>query len=293
MIVRKISRLSLRFGRETSDGLWVNGAMRMIPCGILFIISSISMSSSSMAQTYLSRIQIASARRIESKPVDPYMSDLEERILLQRLREALSVSPAVNTLRALPIAFAENLPLVIDEQALEEIGLTADQEFDFEEGAEGRPIGANLRWILRQLDLTFVISHAKVVITTQDAAEAMPAIRIYDVTPLLSVWQQNGQSVIDPTSLLETIQTSVQADTWESMGGPSSISPIVVRSRCLLVVSAPTTVHLDVDQLLNQLDRTSASFVNSRPQKSVPIAPLPKCYLPSGSGELPIFGGMF
>lgn len=258
---------------------------------LLLVLSGVAACSPLFAQSIAFEGQLANAGRIESRVVDPYMTDVEERLILQRLQRPFLISPSVNTLRALPIAFKGYLPVVIDERSLDEMGISSDSKFDLGPESEARSAGANLLWLLRPFHLTFIIRQAKLVITTHEASEFMRAVRVYDVTPLLSVQVQNGRSAVDTVPLEETIQHSLQPDTWERLGGPSTLVATIVRSRCLFVVSAPTLVHLELDQLLNQMNSAGGRLVHSSekgPQVDAASGVQPS---PSQPYRLPVFYG--
>ena len=245
------------------------------------------------AQSITAEFRNATAPRIESHPVDPYMSDAEEQTILRRLQEHRYIPPTVRTLGALPSTLLRDLTVVIDNRSLEEIGFNSDAEFEHDEGAETMSLGANLIRILRHLDLTFLIRHGRIEILTEDEAAKDYPKRIYDITPLLSIKRQNGRAEVNTDSIVEGIQSLIQPDNWEPMGGAGTIVPLVVRSRCLLVVSASTTMHLEVDQLLNQIDRISVRPGEAPLMKrhvDVSNAMLPVVKKPT---SLPVFGGVF
>jgi hypothetical protein len=149
---------------------------------------------------------------------------------------------------------------------------------------------------LERIDLTILIRHSRLEVTTREAAEVKPQLRIYDITPLLTVQQQNGRSEVDTTSLVDSIQISVRPDTWEQLGGPATIATQVIRSRCLLVVSAPTVVHLELDQLLNQMDRASARSAAASSRNSGDLnrgSSVSASSLIPQTKALPMFGGVF
>lgn len=104
---------------------------------------------------------------------------------------------------------------------------------------------------LRVLDLTLMIRHGHVVITTEYAAEEDLATRIYDVTPLLGP----GKSPDDLQRVIGMIETTIDCDTWEALGGNSTLVPLQVRDRSWLVVSTMTVTHWKIQRLLDQLNQ--------------------------------------
>ena len=62
-----------------------------------------------------------------------------------------------------------------------------------------------------------------------------------------------GGSIADFDSLMELIQTTVVPDTWEALGGPSTMSPYP--ANLSLVISTTSEVHDQITQLLESLRR--------------------------------------
>lgn len=214
-----------------------------------------------------------------SYPSDPLMTGHQEQQLLDALHREYrfswgrktSVSEIADDLREL-------FPVLVDQRAIEEIGLdvriAADSPLWFSkvesqtEGQEKDPkrwwrpaqqalsirrpsIAVDLISRLRVLDLTLMIRHGHVVITTEYAAEEDLATRIYDVTPLLGP----GKSPDDLQRVSVMIETTIDCDTWESLGGSSTINLLQVRERSWLVVSAMTITHWKIQRLLDRLNQ--------------------------------------
>ncbi|MCS7465063.1 hypothetical protein NZK35_00055 [Stieleria sp. ICT_E10.1] len=187
---------------------------------------------------------------------------------------------------------SEQVPVLLDRRALEEIGIDPDAEigagvmthqhagspdrngererwWQRDEAAviEGRPsLIVDVLSRLKDLYLTLMIVRGQVIITTVEAAEDDLATRIYDVTPLINMvprapWESvRPSNAIAETSpdfdtLLETIQTSLDADTWERLGGNSTIVPSTIRERHWIVVSTTTMTHWKMQRLLDRLNQ--------------------------------------
>lgn len=123
---------------------------------------------------------------------------------------------------------------------------------------------------LQDLYLTIVILHGQLVITTVEAAEDELPTRIYDVTPLvnqvrylgygnrINAYEHSGnqvdESVADFDSLMNLIETAVTPDTWEAMGGNSTIAAVTIRDRHWLVISTTSITHWKIQRLLDRLN---------------------------------------
>lgn len=65
--------------------------------------------------------------------------------------------------------------------------------------------------------------------------------------------QAGGGAIADFDSLMELIQTTIDPDTWEALGGPSTMAPY--RANLSLVISTTTDVHEQISDLLASLRR--------------------------------------
>ncbi|MEM6473044.1 MAG: hypothetical protein AAF802_26015, partial [Planctomycetota bacterium] len=115
--------------------------------------------------------------------------------------------------------------------------------------SSGLSLSAALLNRLESEDLTLVIQRNQIVVTSIETAEDICPIRIYDVTPLLPADGEYDGSIED------FIELHVVPDTWEALGGNSTMSVRTIRDRTWLIVATPTTVHWKVQALLNRLNR--------------------------------------
>ncbi len=150
------------------------------------------------------------------------------------------------------LADLSDVSIVIDARALEEIGLTADTPM----GPLGLRIknarlGSILRLILRQFDLTYMVRDEALQITTAEAAEQNLINRIYFL-------EGTGFPLGDFESVADAIQTTIVSDTWEALGGPSTMAPITngAGNRPAIIISTTSEVHDDIGALFSSLRRT-------------------------------------
>jgi hypothetical protein len=141
---------------------------------------------------------------------------------------------------------ALDVPIKIDGASMEELGLTVDVPVH----AHMKDVTAHSLFsgLLRDHGLTFTIRHECLEVTSIDAAEVNPLSRIYWLDGL-------GVYNSDLDSLTQLIQTSIQPDTWEALGGPSTMAPIRFHqpNRCGMVISTTLSVHDEVSNLLENL----------------------------------------
>lgn len=131
-----------------------------------------------------------------------------------------------------------DIPILVDRKALEEIGLTADTPVNIT--LEHVSLRSFLRLMLRDLELTYMVKDEVLQITTLEAAEQNLETRMYHLPELLS-------SKTD--KVVEALQSAVEPDTWEVLGGPSTINSI----NHVLIVSTRSDVHQQVYDFLDTL----------------------------------------
>lgn len=231
--------------------------------------------------------------QIASFPCDPMMNAKRENEILLALGKETPFGWGPKTpLNEMVSDLSLHFPVILDVHALEEIGLEADVAVGFGLMINGREVSPKrevkkAKWWqqdgggrtgerpklvvdllnrISNLDLTLVIRHGQVMITTIEAAEDNLATRIYDVTPLVSyetrpAWQTarmapgTAEAYADFDSLMNIIETSIDADTWEALGGNSTMIPSPIRGRNWLVISTTSVTHWKVQRLLDRMNQ--------------------------------------
>ena len=97
-----------------------------------------------------------------------------------------------------------DIPIKLDARALDDIGVGADAPLTA--NLKGVSLHAGLQVLLGQLDLTYSIENEVLTITTREAAESHPELRVYDVAALL----QDGE---DAATLVGMLQAAMQPET--------------------------------------------------------------------------------
>lgn len=147
------------------------------------------------------------------------------------------------------VSLMHKLQIGIDTRALEDIGLSKDVPVY----CDMRKIKLidQLRFLLGPSDLAFTIRNNVLVITTQEDAQTEDQMiaRLYllDGTGLAGT--------IDVTSL---IQSTVDPQAWESLGGPCTmwVGADEESGRLQMVIEANLDVHFAVDELLETLRKS-------------------------------------
>ncbi|TWU31751.1 sigma-70 family RNA polymerase sigma factor [Novipirellula artificiosorum] len=138
----------------------------------------------------------------------------------QRIEQALSQSVQFDFFdmplkeAVMKISQDHAIPMLVDDRALEEIGLSVDTPIDL--SISHVSLASALNLMLNSNDLTYTVDNEVVTITTKEADESQhPLLRIY-WTGELGLQASSGSA--------QLIQTLIEPDSWEVMGGTGTIS---------------------------------------------------------------------
>lgn len=180
---------------------------------------------------------------------EPRPRDREARIE-EALREKCDFEfahiPLVDALNSL--AERRHVQLSIDHQAL--VGKGFDLETRITRSAKGLSYKAALELLLDERDLTYVICHEVLLITTKTEAENMLITKVYPVFDLV-VSPANGsgnRTGFDFDSLIENITTGIEPTSWDEVGGPGAIQSFT--NSAALVISQRPEVHDEIAEFL-------------------------------------------
>ena len=150
----------------------------------------------------------------------------------------------------------------LDEKALEEAGVAVDTPLTCQ--LKFLSVRSALRWMLSELDLTAVVRHDKLLITTTAAAENIADVVIYPVEDLIlppaSVRQPGRHYQPDYDSLIEAIVSTIAPTRWREQTGPAPLHPY----HGTLIVPQTQDVHADIATLLAQLRDTRLTIRAAR-----------------------------
>ncbi|WP_197168117.1 RNA polymerase sigma factor [Neorhodopirellula pilleata] len=141
------------------------------------------------------------------------------------------------------------VPIMIDKPALENFGLTADVPIDFV--SNQLPARSVLKQIFQDLDLAYSYQNGMIVIGTDESVQSRLLSRIYFL-------EGTGLPRGDYEEALSLIQTSIQPNVWEALGGPGSIAPIGDgrSGRPSILVTSTISVHDEIALLLEALRKS-------------------------------------
>ena len=147
-----------------------------------------------------------------------------------------------------------NIPIVIDRNAFEEIGISHDQKVSV--NIENASLKHVLEVALKEIDATYLIKGNTIHVTTIEAAEANLAARVYQIPASM---QNNA------TKFVEALTNAIQPNFWEFLGGPGTVTAVGDK----LVVSATERVHNDIIDFLKQFTTTQAVRVEVNGDEAV------------------------
>ena len=141
------------------------------------------------------------------------------------------------------------LKLELDDKGLKEAGIEADIAIH-RVGTKDISLGSSLRVMLRPLHLCPVVTpEGAVLVTTQEAANAMLSVKLYHVQDLIAAKDDLGEENVDYETLIETLQSTVRPQSWDMVGGPGSIKGL----QGALIVSQSQEVQQEIFSLLEAL----------------------------------------
>lgn len=149
------------------------------------------------------------------------------------------------------------IPVQIDQRALDDVGIGSDTPITFRSG--GISLRSALGLLLKNLDLTYIVQDEVLLITAQERAEMELTTVLYPVNDLVRFRDSEGKPWADFDTLIETITTTVAPTTWDEVGGPGSIAPMEYANSDVIVLSQTQEVHRQIASLLEKLRAIAAA----------------------------------
>ncbi|MEM6692259.1 MAG: sigma-70 family RNA polymerase sigma factor, partial [Planctomycetota bacterium] len=193
-----------------------------------------------------------------------------------RLREKLNKTVSFNFVELAlfdalrEISLEVDMPILLDEIALGDLGIDPLEPITFSlSNCSARDF---LDSILAPLELALSVQSSVLRVTTADEAESQAFIRIYFLEGV------GDGSADDLDSITGLIETTIHSDTWEALGGQSTIAPFVISGeRPALIVSTTMRTHREIEKLLAPLRQTPSSKKDSTslPSRNLSEKPSP------------------
>ena len=201
-----------------------------------------------------------------------------------RIRAVLNSPTTVNfkeaSLREVAAYFSalHKISVKLEFHALEDVAMSPDAGLVTAE-LSGVSLRSALRIILGELDLTYVIRDEILMITTREEAELQLATKLYPVGDLVGYKDPSGQSWSDFDTLIELINSTVEPESWEEVGGPGAISPIQFQGTDVICIRQTDEVHDEIAKLLARM----REMAGRRDGEEPPVRERP-AYYPGMSG---------
>lgn len=177
------------------------------------------------------------------EPLFPHISDAEA-VIHRKLNEKTAVSfeemPLSDSLRV--IAKTSNIPIILDQDSIEEVGLDADVMVTLE--ITNTPLGSVLKNLLEPLELTYFIKDDVLKITTNEGCGFL-VTGIYPVSDLVT------DDIDSWKELVQLVQGEVDG-LWEELDGQGG-AILMSRGTKSLIVRQSIPAHEDIHQLLTFL----------------------------------------
>jgi hypothetical protein len=209
-----------------------------------------------------------------------------------RLRERLAVEIAWHApgaeLRDLPGLFQRQLevPLQIDERALADAAIDIDSDLPIT--LPGRPADAILAQLLAPLNCGWVIERDYILITTKEVQATRLSTRVYAVRDLVRCRDEAGDTVEDVDSLLDSLESTVQPESWRNSGsGEGTMEYLPVAGA--LIIGQTEAVHAELGRTIDALRRARQDQRELPPLKTPTQIPGPK-QRPFVGSPVPVVG---
>jgi alpha-2-macroglobulin len=200
---------------------------------------------------------MSSDRRPERREVGVVLAgpgaDPEEQRIETILDTLVSVTfqdtPLEEVARA--ITREHNITVRVNHRALEDVGLSANEPVSVD--VRNLTLRSAMRLILEPLDLTYVLRHESLTITTPEDAESQLTAVLYPVTDLARYRDPEGTVWSDYDTLIGTITSTVMPDSWEDVGGAGYVDGMRYQDTDVLIVAQRQDAHEHIASLLETL----------------------------------------
>ncbi len=165
------------------------------------------------------------------------------------------------------LADIHEINLIIDDQALEEEGLTADDDVDIV--LSGITLGSALDLLLERYDLTYVIEDEVLKVTSQKRAEGKVSTQAYDVSSLVGT----GGSAAEVAMVVERLIEEAPPRRVPAKEGEAAELPLpkprVIPFQNRLLVKASAADLKRVEEILDLMWRDNSFWKKEQESRSI------------------------
>jgi hypothetical protein len=165
--------------------------------------------------------------------------------------------------------------ILVDQPALEEEGVTLDTPVTAH--LKDAQLGRGLNRILEQYNLTYLVTHGVILITSQLESGNSLVFQVYPVADLVWRGEPNGEQVIDFEPLVKTLQEAIFPNSWSCVGGAGTVQPFV--PSLSLAINQTRAAHEGIPKVLASLRKARLVTDQSKPSTVAHEARKPKTQL--------------
>jgi len=167
-------------------------------------------------------------RKLDRPKVQPSIANTLVSRLAKKADFQFSQTPLTEVLQA--FRDDHGLPTIIDQRAIEEAGINISTSITYSQSKVS--VGDALSKLLESVSLEWTTNRGVVFVTTRRGAEAHPSTYVYRM-----------KSEANPAALMKDITESIDADSWQALGGPGMLQHLHPLS---LIVSQRQAVHQQI-----------------------------------------------
>jgi serpin B len=163
-----------------------------------------------------------------------------------------------------------DVPLVLDRATLIDEGVRFDQPVTFQ--TSNTPARSALKLILEPLQLTWLIRHEVLIVTTAAKAGELLEARVYDMTDVAPKYRiERGAIRYDLRAISQAIESTIQPDCWDA--GNQQIPVFHSGGICVLVIRQTQAIHEEIAAFLEDLRELQRKRTASMPDQTAEAIP--------------------
>jgi hypothetical protein len=221
-----------------------SGTIQSLPGGIL-VISATSRVHAQVEQL-LEKVRVAKKVGLNAVNLQASQISATEQKLQQRIDVTFFDTPLKDVIDTIKSKL--DIPIMIDERALTEVGLDSSTIVNIDLRNIKAEIALDLT--MESLQLTWLVRDEIMLVTTPEAEENELEVRLYTCRDFLEIPSSSKHKDQTLDRLIDVIKYVIEPRSWVELGGTG------VRQSLpggILVISASSRVHAQVEQLLEKL----------------------------------------
>jgi len=171
-----------------------------------------------------------------------------------------------------------DIEVKLDQKALADAAIDASVLLTFH--VKDVPLASALDLMLEDLELTFIIQHGVLKITSKEKADGIVTVRVYPIADLTNVAQAapGARQRSNVGALIQLIEDAIAPDSWDTNSGIGSIKPFRTPGGLTLVISNTRPVQIQVATMLADLRAIKQPAAEAEAQAADPKTPYRAMY---------------